>query len=125
MKKDWSKVEKYRLRHPVAGYESKPGDRFGAFRMRTSSGLYMNIIASDGSDEVPWEHVSVHVQNGNFSRLPTWVEMCRVKRLFWDDDETVLQFHPKQEKYVNTHEQVLHLWKMRGVDHKLPPTEAV
>lgn len=43
-----------------------------------------------------------------------------IKESFWDEEETVLQFHPKKSEYVfNTN--CLHLWKKIGVDHELPP----
>lgn len=63
-----------------------------------------------------WEHVSVSLYN----RLPTWDEMCLVKSLFWDEEETVIQFHPKKSQYVNQHPFCLHLWKKIGVDAELP-----
>lgn len=49
------------------------------------------VIASSGDPAVPWEHVSVSVSGAR--RCPTWEEMDAVKRLFWADDETVMQLH--------------------------------
>lgn len=69
--------------------------------------LELNIISSGIIDPL-WEHVSV----SRINRTPTWNEMCRIKELFWDDDETVVQFHPKKSEYVNRHPYCLHLWKM-------------
>ena len=37
-----------------------------------------------------WEHVSVSYKN----RVPTWDEMCKVKDMFWNDEECVVQYHP-------------------------------
>lgn len=51
--------------------------------------------------------------------------MCEVKQLFWDDEETVLQFHPKKSQYINVHPYVLHLWKQTGADYPLPPSELI
>lgn len=48
--------------------------------------------------------------------------MCHLKSLFFDDNETVLQFHPKASNYVNLHKHVLHMWKPHGKDVDLPPT---
>ena len=53
-----------------------------------------------------WEHVSI-----NGSHTPSWEEMCKLKEIFWHDDETVVQYHPAKENYVNNLEHCLHLWK--------------
>lgn len=54
-----------------------------------------------------WEHVSVSLH----TRCPNWREMCFVKDLFWDEEEEVIQLHPKKSQYVNVHEFCLHMWK--------------
>ena len=64
-----------------------------------------------------WEHVSVSYNK----RMPTWEEMCKVKDMFWNEDETVVQFHPKKSEYVNTHKYCLHLWRKKNTDFELPP----
>ncbi len=68
-----------------------------------------------------WEHVSVSYSN----RCPTWEEMCRVKDIFWYDNECVVQFHPPKSEYVNNHPYCLHLWRKCGNDFELPPKEFV
>jgi len=65
-----------------------------------------------------WQHVSVSRQD---NRTPTWEEMALVKSIFWDDEETVVQFHPKKSLYVNKHPGCLHLWKKAGDEFELPP----
>lgn len=90
-----------------------PGALHGAFMYR---GLYL-ISSGDVDGPEGWEHVSV----SHPDRCPTWEEMAEIKSLFWRDDETVLQFHPRRSEYVNTHNYCLHLWKHAGVDHELPP----
>src|SRR5258708_420898 len=78
----------------------------GAFRLPSLIGsreLY--VIASDG---MGWEHVSVHVWEAKKYRLPIWPEMCHVKELFWDDEDIVMQLHPRKSEYVNCHPYVLH-----------------
>lgn len=67
-----------------------------------------------------WEHVSVSARG-----IPTWEEMCWVKGRFWEDNECVVQFHPPEDKYVNVHENVLHLWKPVGIEFPQPPVECV
>lgn len=78
----------------------------------------MAITASWGGG---WEHVSVSLQN----RCPTWDEMCRIKDIFWGEEECVVQFHPPRSEYVNNHPYCLHLWKKIGANWDTPPTEYV
>ena len=81
----------------------------GAFQLN-----HLWIIASDG---LGWEHVSVSTED----RTPTWDEMCRVKKLFWDPEDCVIQFHPPKAEYVNKHPHCLHLWREIGVKYDTPP----
>lgn len=74
----------------------------------------LNVIWSFGGG---WDHVSVSLPN----RCPTWEEMCAVKDIFFNADETVIQYHPKKSEYVNLHPYVLHMWKKQGTDFELPP----
>jgi hypothetical protein len=104
-----------------------PGSINGAFKALGPSGRELLIIADDGRAPPPdfatgWEHVSVSLA-GN--RPPNWAEMNWIKHCFWQDEETVVQFHPKRSAYVNIHPGVLHLWRKVGEDHPLPPTIAV
>jgi hypothetical protein len=48
-----------------------------------------------------------------------------VKGLFWEPDETVIQYHPAESQYVNCHPLVLHLWKPIGVVLPTPPTSLI
>ena len=75
------------------------------------------------SDQGGWEHVSVTLMHK--ARVPTWEEMCFVKDLFWSDDETVIQYHPRKMDYVNVHPFCLHLWKPIGVELPMPPKETI
>lgn len=107
--------------HPVLGSTSAYGNN-GAFHLESPEpGWRLFLICSDGSDpEVPeadgWEHVSVHAwRGGDLSRVqqrtPTWKEMAYVKGLCWDDEDLVVQFHPRRSEYVNCHPHTLHLWR--------------
>lgn len=40
--------------------------------------------------------------------------MCFVRQLFWDDEDEVIQIHPKRSRYVNAHNTCLHLWRLVG-----------
>lgn len=66
----------------------------------------VRCIASDG---MGWRHVSVSLIGDK--RTPRWETMCVVKDLFWDDEDVVVQFHPKKSEYVNHHPGCLHLWQ--------------
>jgi hypothetical protein len=92
-------------------------------------GWVLYLICSDGAD-VPgplgeWEHVSVSVRQRDKVRIATWKEMAFVKTCCWDDDDCVVQFHPRTADYVNVHPSVLHLWRWKGGDFPMPPIEAV
>lgn len=51
--------------------------------------------------------------------------MAYVKDLFWREDETVVQFHPKKQAYVNEMPYCLHLWKRVDDEYELPPRELI
>jgi hypothetical protein len=92
----------------------------------------MMVIASDGEQwgasglvGIPWEHVSVHCYSGKRQFTPTWIEMCAVKDMFWDEEDVVIQFHPRKSDYVNNHANTLHLWRPVGIELPLPPTITV
>lgn len=101
--------------HPILGSTSADGNN-GAFHLESPEpGWKLSIIASDG---LGWEHVSVHayrrivaVSSPAQTRTPTWKEMSYVKRLYWDAEDVVIQFHPRESEYVNCHPHVLHLWR--------------
>ena len=82
-------------------------------------GHELRCQASDGSG---WEHVSISVgfENQPPYRTPTWEEMCRVKAIFWDEDDCVLQYHTPKKDYVNCHPFVLHLWRNTQVSIPVP-----
>ncbi len=90
----------------------------GAFIIPNKLGPDLRVIASEGEG---WEHVSVSLQN----RAPNWSEMCQVKDLFWDAEDTVIQYHPPASVYVNFHKYCLHLWKPIGIGIPLPPTDLI
>jgi hypothetical protein len=105
------------------------------FDSNLGQGRRLFTIASDGGppgewkknglDGEPWEHVSVHVKQGNKTRTPVWDEMCFVKDLFWDPEDVVIQIHPKKSEYVNFHQNTLHLWRALKTDFKSPPSICV
>ena len=114
--------EQYRVSY--LPYESKEGDLFGIFQIKKPY-LNIHILATSGQGMSDWEHVSVSVRNKAdypLDRCPTWEEMCRVKDFFWDDTDTVIQFHPPKSEYVSQHKYTLHLWRKIGVNAETPPS---
>jgi len=115
------RLEKSRVTKGV--FASKPEDGHnGAFMLVGPSSRMLQVIASDKEG---WDHVSVIVFGSRGKNLPTWTEMEWVKRLFWDDEEIVLEIHPPKSQYVNFHKGCLHLWRKQGEPFYLPPLALV
>jgi hypothetical protein len=74
----------------------------------------LHIVASCGEG---WEHVSVSRKN----RCPNWFEMEQVKRAFYADDETAVQFHVPSRDHINLHPYCLHLWRPTASALPRPP----
>ena len=66
-----------------------------------------------GFNEGGWEHVSVSPYGG---KMPTWDDMCTIKDIFWEDEEAVIQIHPKKSEYVNIVDNCLHLWRNKEME---------
>lgn len=113
-------VERARIVMGNGPWSSRPGDDFGAFLLRRES-VRLKVIASSGSDEIPWDHVSVSTE----VRCPTWAEMSWVKSLFFEEEEIAVEYHPPKSQYVNYHPFCLHLWRPHGEALPLPPTIAL
>lgn len=105
--------EQYRIKEGPMGSTEEDGNN-GCFFIPYESFTLM-IIASDGEG---WEHVSVSMKN----RTPNWKEMCFVKDLFWEEEDSVVQFHPPKSEYVDNHPNCLHLWKPIKKQIKTPPS---
>ena len=73
--------------------------------MNLPNGIRCSLVV--GVNEGGWEHVSIQLCA---KRLPTWEEMCLIKDIFWEEEEMVVQIHPKHSEYVNISE-ALHLWR--------------
>lgn len=77
----------------------------------------MSVIWSFGGG---WEHVSVCPYKRHYT--PTWDDMCRVKDMFFRDDEAVVQYHPAKGQYVNNMGNCLHIWKPTSATLPTPPS---
>lgn len=76
------------------------------------NGNWYFVVASVGEG---WQHVSV---SGHEGIMPTWDVMDTIKNKFFNDDEFVVEYHPKKEEYVNNVENCLHIWS--SLDRELP-----
>lgn len=109
---------KYRVReHPMLGSDNTYGNN-GVFIFKYI-GIEVRCLASDG---MGWEHVSVSLEK---NESPSWRIMCYVKDLFWDKEDTVIQFHPAKSEYVKVHPYCLHLWRPIGVEIPKPKPEMI
>lgn len=106
------KVEKYRQHS--GPYQSITGDGNNGMFVVPVGRATLCVICSDGGN---WDHVSVSAHG----RCPTWEEMAAIKALFFHDDETVVEFHPRKSSHVNCHPHCLHLWRPQDAEIKLPP----
>ena len=80
--------------------------------------LRASVIWSYGGGR---EHVSVAPYKRSYT--PSWDEMCRVKNMFFHDDEVVVQYHPAKSEYVNLLPNCLHLW--RPINEKMPTPPSI
>lgn len=96
-------------------YPGTLGDDGGAFSLKSPvDGGEMFVIASFG---LGWDHVSVSRKN----RCPNWPEMCFVKDIFFEENEIVVQYHPRKDDYINNHSYCLHMWKPQQEALPTPP----
>ncbi len=68
-----------------------------------------NIRTGDNSliyDGQEWLHVSMSRK----TKMPTYEDMVKVKRICIGNDRTALQIFPTRERHVNIYEFCLHLW---------------
>lgn len=75
------------------------------------------VIWSTGAG---WNHVSVSPMKR--SMMPSWDDMCRLKDIFFHDEEAVIQVHPPKAEYVNMMPNCLHLWQCKYKEMVLPPS---
>ena len=118
--KNLNYLNQYRLdiRHI---FGSNGDEHNGAFKVFVNGRSFF-VIASNGGG---WEHVSVTPCNKKRKTCPTWEEMCQIKAMFFEPEETVIQYHPAESEYVNNHEYCLHLWRPIGQTIPTPPKDFV
>lgn len=133
MKANFDHLEQWRIKTGMIATCLR--DHFGAFQIWYEKGNSDLIcICADGLGDEPeiaemprWEHVSLraHSPMTGQPRIPTWDEMCFAKSMFWEDEESVVQFHPPKSQYVNCHPYVLHLWRPLFMTIPTPPTKMI
>ena len=89
------------------------------FRSPISIMNKLYVLASEDGNR--YEHVSAHGvdERGNLY-TPHWDEMCYIKDQFFDEEQVVVQIHPKKSQYVNAHGNVLHLWHDKSGIYEYP-----
>ena len=103
--------------------------------IKESKRLIINSVGADGgSGEIHmplwkgtviwsfgagWEHVSVNPHGRG--KCPSWEDMCKIKDMFFHDEECVVQYHPPKSEYVNNLNNCLHLWRPINETLPMPP----
>jgi len=98
--------EKFRTKHGKLATGEAAGNN-GAF-VFDNGGTRLYCIASD---QMGFDHVSVHAIRNGKVYTPSWAQMCWIKDQFWGEEDCVVQYHPAKAAYVNMHKHTLHLWR--------------
>jgi hypothetical protein len=114
MKPVGPEIERYRNKNAEMVLYGKTLDEYNGMFTIPIFGNRASVIISNGQG---WEHVSVSFK----TRCPKWDEMCYIKDLFFNEDEVVVQYHPKKSEYVNLHNNCLHMWRCIDVEMPTPP----
>ena len=64
-----------------------------------------------------FEHLSVSTT----VKTPTWEQMCKMKDIFWKEDEVCMQLHPAKENYIDNMPYCLHIWRPINKEIPTPP----
>ena len=115
--KNLNDLDAYRVTSPeiIAAYGSAGDDTAGAFRVLSCVDKALLFIVASNAEG--WDHVSTSRQK----RPPNWREMEQIKRMFFKDDETAVQYHVPPGEHVNNHPNCLHLWRPHDVEMPRPP----
>ena len=97
---DWDFLNRHRVTQPAGRIPewmcSTEKDGFnGMFRFTIDGRMLRCVISGDEG----WQHVSVTIEGE--PRPPSWQLMCKIKDLFWDEEEWVCQFHPPKSQHIN------------------------
>lgn len=125
---DWNFLNQFRVRDGMFASDESFGF-CGMFEFALpGEPRRIRCIASDCSDiekiapDAPkWRHVSVSFGPGS-KHCPSWELMCKIKDLFWEPSDAVIQIHPPNSEYINNHPHCLHLWQCLSEKQPLPPS---
>lgn len=117
---DWHFLNGNRVKEPCASvppqYVTTETDGFNGMFRFTLDGQLIRCVVSDGEG---WQHVSVSIEYSQ--KPPSWALMCKIKDLFWEPEQVVVQFHPRKSEYVNMHPGCLHMWRYTKSEFPTPP----
>ena len=118
--KDLDYLANYRLPDVELKLFGIDGDSFnGCFKVYVDGRSFFAVVSNGGG----WYHVSVSPCNRKRTLCPTWEEMCEIKRIFFEPDECVVEYHPPESEYVDMHPYCLHLWRPNdGRTIPMPPS---
>lgn len=103
-------LEQYRVKHPLTGCMGDESN--GALNIKPF-GKFV-IFSSEGG----WEHVSVSRR----SRMPSYDDLISIRKMFWDDDDCVMQLFVPSKDHININQFCLHLWRpINGQEIPRPP----
>jgi hypothetical protein len=71
---------------------------------RTNLGSMLYITATEKDS---WECVEVYTP----VRYPIWEELCLVRNLFWDRNDLVIQYYPREKDCSNFKKYSVCLWR--------------
>lgn len=114
---DWNYLNRYRVRDGALASD----DSFGCngYFCLMIFGEKVKVIASDCEG---WQHISVSLAEKP-STVPNYKTMQEVRRLFYEDDQWVVQFSPPKSEHINNHPGCLHWW--RPTDQPMPTPPAI
>ena len=92
-------------------------DGFGGYRTDPVDRRVYSVIFSWGGG---WEHLSISPITKK--QMPSWDLMCRMKDMFWEENETCVEYHPAKENYVNNMPYCLHIRKPINQELPIPPS---
>ena len=67
-----------------------------------------------------WNHISIAPSNRRI--MPSYEDLCLVKDMFWNEEESVIHVFPPKSQYVNNLSNCLHLWECYYTEMVLPPS---
>lgn len=107
-----------RNRVDMSYYYGSIGDgKNGVFEFNINGKQYFAVASVGGG----WDHVSISTSN----EVPSVDMMETFKQMFFKENETVVEYHPKKSEYVNNFDYCLHLWRPNKEEMKLPDSASL